>query len=236
MTHAWTHGSALLAPALLLVALAGPVGATSAEPVLCPSIDISVQGADEALTDQICGGAERALTALDSCHLTQAQPISISVLPEVIHPTTGMHCLALANCIDQSIQVTHPDFIAAAVTANPVYSQIPTEDLFISLIAHELTHLLISQTTAANLNPTDHEYMAYAMQISSLPAASRQVLLDQVRDPTAVNPGWINDFILNFKPTLFAAYVWLNFSRSENGCAQFQRLMDREITFELISY
>lgn len=211
-----------------------PVG-TRAAPYTCANPDIRVEAPDEATAGQVCDSSEKALLQLAACHLPLREQVTIAVVEKVRHPA-DYDCFAFADCTTENIEVTDPRIIPEITLKDGIYQKIPVGYLFDSLIVHELTHLLIHQSHQDRISETDHEYMAYAMQLQSLPPASRQVFLDQIDPADPIDPARINSFLMMSNPTLFAGLAWAHFSAPENGCAHFERIMNGDATFQIWTY
>lgn len=223
-----------LARSALCAALFFPAAALSA-PIACPNPAIRVDAPDGETADLVCESSEKALQNLAACHLPQRTPVLISVVDQVRHPL-GNDCVAFADCTTQVIQVTAPDFIPRTVEDGDVFTRIPAREMFASLIAHELTHLLIHQSHPDDVNEMDHEYMAYAMQIQSLAPQSRRIFLDQTAGTDPQDTSRINAFFMSANPSLFASHVWAHFSAPGNGCDHFKRILDGEASFQNWTY
>lgn len=224
-----SFSGACLALAAALCAL--PPG-TRAAPYLCANPDIRAEAPDDATAALACDSAQKALRQLAACHLPLREPVTVTIVDKVRHPADH-DCIAFADCTTQTVEVTAPRMIPEVTVKNGVYEKIPAEQLFESLIVHELTHLLIHQSHPDRIHETDHEYMAYAMQLQSLPPKARQVFLDQVDPTLPFDPARINQFYLMAQPTLFAGLAWMHFAAPENGCAHFERILTGRATFRI---
>ncbi|MBR9651841.1 hypothetical protein IT775_11990 [Thalassobius aquimarinus] len=172
---------------------------------------------------------------LAACHLPQREPVLISVVEKVQHPL-GTDCVAFADCTTQEIELTAPDFLPRNGRDGDVFTRIPTAEMFESLIAHELTHLLVHQSHPDRVNEINQEYMAYAMQLQSLAPETRMLFLDRIEVADPQDTSRINLFFMNTAPSLFAAHAWAHFSAPANGCAHFKRILDGEASFQSWTY
>ncbi|WP_319823753.1 DUF6639 family protein [Thalassovita sp.] len=210
-------------------------GGALADIYVCDTSAIRVTATTETLARSVCVGAENALRQLGQCSLALKQPVTIQLVEQVVHPF-GYDCFAYADCESASIQLSEPTTLAEAVAANEIYSEVPIDQMFEGLIAHELTHLVVNQIIPEGLSRVDHEYMAYVMQMQSYPPQTRQIFLNKIDATQKADPMRINSFFMRARPTLFAAYAWAHFSQAENGCAHFQRLLSGKTTFNYMIY
>ena len=107
---------------------------------------------------------------------------------------------------------------------------IPPEEVFESLVAHEMTHVFVAgMAPAGQINRSGQEYMAYAMQLQALPDASRQAITGAFNIRRPVETDALGDTIMDVAPMVFAARVWAHFSDQGNGCAFFADLIARRV-------
>jgi hypothetical protein len=226
-------GTALLVAAVMASATRAEPGSGTA-PVTCPDPRVAVSATDPAWVAEVCAAVSQARPVLSGCGLTQTEPVSVNVVANIPGPDVSPHCLAQYDCAAGTIAILDPDSLARALDPGDVLARIPGEELFASLIAHELTHAFY---TAAIGNVAqgraNHEYVAYAMQYASLPPALRAQLLTASPGTGPVAPEEMNEVILAMAPAVFAAKVWRHFSSDGNGCAFVGKLMRGEASLAL---
>lgn len=191
---------------------------------------LSVSSEDDALIAGLCETAERIKAKLEDCALEQISPITISVLPNP--PFALESCLARYKCEEERIEIAAPEKLRSVLLPDSPYAKIPVEDLFDSLIAHEMAHAFFSQMGCVEDECfADQEFVAYAMQFALLPRESRRKVVDAFPDMGPVDPAEFNPFILYAAPVRFGVRAWSYFSAPGNGCALVQRIVDREESF-----
>ena len=146
-------------------------------------------------------------------------------------------CLATFSCKESKIEILdHLSLQSALKKGNP-FSLLPVEDLFDSLIVHEMTHALsLGVACGSEERFVDREYMAYAMQLASMSPTTRQSLLNEYSQSGTIEREEINDFVLLTAPAIFAAKAWRYFSESDNGCDLFRKIIDGDEFFYLEPY
>ncbi|WP_175566881.1 DUF6639 family protein [Rhodovulum sp. ES.010] len=179
---------------------------------------ISVVAASDELAFRVCETVARVRPALAACHLRQVRALAIDVVPKITHPNAG--CIAQYDCRDERTAATDPAALPDVLGPDSIRRRIAPEALFDSLIVHELVHAFLDQSDCQR-QPclTEHEYIAYALQIDTLNPADRRAILESHRITDPADPRRLNDFMLAAAPDHFAQAVWLHFSQPGNGCA-----------------
>jgi hypothetical protein len=207
---------------------------THAVGVPCPDPRIAVTAEDPALASQACAAVARARPILADCQLVQTEPLSISIVPAITALGNSAHCMAIYDCAEKRLTVLTPTALAQNLDPQSVLARIPVDDLFASLIAHELTHAFyLAAIGGATQDRANHEYAAYAMQFATLPPAARAELLTANPGPGKVTTDELNAMILAMAPAVFAAKVWRHFAAEGNGCAFVAKLIRGEVTLAL---
>ncbi|SDI74626.1 DUF6639 family protein [Lutimaribacter saemankumensis] len=215
---------------VLLLTLAPQAGQAGDITHICATGD-TVTAPDSALVERACAALATALPRLAQCHLPRPEPLSILVTDAILgdHPD----CMGLFDCKANLIQVLPPSALEQIFRADSPYLRISSTLLFESLIVHEVTHALVYQAMGPDSGPrAQNEFMAYAMQYDFLPDAAREKLLEGRANGGTVTLESINGLILAMAPDAFAARVWFYFSRPENGCDLFGKLIRREMVFD----
>jgi hypothetical protein len=188
-----------------------------AEPLPCDEPMILVDTDDRGLFQRVCDVAMEALPRLETCHLRQQQPIVFRF--EEYISSSNAACLGLYHHGKNRIDLLTPEAFRSAHTLSDYCSVVPEAEHYDSIIVHELTHALLDQSPCReSACRIDQEYIAYAMQIDVMPKPVRDQFLSSVRVTAPVEVGQINEFILDFSPSSFAAAAWLHFTSSEHGC------------------
>ncbi|SNT32381.1 DUF6639 family protein [Antarctobacter heliothermus] len=195
-----------------------PCEGTVAETLLCADGEVAIESADRALSLRVCSVVERARPLLNACHLYQSSPIVLQVGD---HGTSLIHgCMGTYDPKTETIRVSDPGTLTDIVSAETFMGRMSAEKLFESLVVHELSHGFLKQTAEQRaLCLVDHEYTAYAIQLSWLDAQEPGAVDRLLGDIKDKDVSYLNDFIALAAPDLFAKAVWAHFSASENGCA-----------------
>jgi hypothetical protein len=202
------------------------------EPIECGSVGVSVTAPDPAITDLVCNAAEVAARQLDLCGLPLEQPVLVRVLDDFA--TNHNNCAALFDCKTMSVDIASPDALKGMISADSPWSQLSMEEYFASVVAHELAHAAFQQAVGDRVvDPTDHEYVAYAMQMQFLSALDRSAIISSfpVKPPVAASE--LNGIIAFMAPVLFAAKTWTHFTGPVGGCDFVRSLARGERTLGL---
>lgn len=217
-----------LAPVVVFLTLP-PVG-SFAVTLSCQGLDITVTAPDIGLANRVCSRAAASLELLASCQLKQSDPFSISVSP-ILPPDFG-GCFGVFHCNDDLVEVLTPEALSKAVQTSGNFKHLPVEVLFDSLITHEVSHALAFQSTlGAPRTAVEVEYIAYAMQMQSLPTEDRNAFVEAHPVTEPVSLMGLNNIILSFSPEVFAVKAWTHYREEENGCEFIHRILKHEVNF-----
>jgi hypothetical protein len=202
----------------MLLALGWPAS-SDAEPgaVICADDQLSVVAPTPELASFACDVALGAKTRIVACGLDQRRPIRIELTDRLEH--MAAECLAAYSCSDDVIRVTDPAAIPDALDPSSPYTRLPPDIVFAALVAHEMAHALLAQTSdGREIAFVDHEYVAAALELDSLAPEWRAVLIEAApiaREPTM---GLISPLIYALEPRAFAANAWSFFDAEDDGC------------------
>jgi len=216
---------------LRLAAIAAVLCAPSAGLADCGDPLIAVTAPDAALADLVCEAVTVAKTRLAACGLAQTSPIHISAVDRAMHPTFGA-CLATYTPGTASLQVTRPDQLSEVMVTNDARRALPPDILFTSLVLHELTHALVQQTAGAvEIGPGEHEFIANALEMDSLPERWRDVLLAARPIAPPGKADLVHPMIYALDSRAFANNAWVLFHAEGNGCDLVQRILTGAFRF-----
>ncbi|WP_137702764.1 DUF6639 family protein [Marimonas lutisalis] len=201
--------------------------ADASQHTACDTRNVTVIANDPEVSSRVCTVADRALARLEKCNLRQTQPITIEIKAQLEygHPA----CLGAFVCAENRVELLPPSQISDQMDDTHAFAGLSATDLFDSLIVHELTHALVFQTAGDEMPTVSaNEYIAYALQLDSLSAPNRRLVLQSHPTGTPVMADDLNDMVLMFSPGLFAARAWLHFSAPGHGCDFVKRLLENE--------
>jgi len=192
----------------------------------------SVEASDTDMGRRVCTLASEAAAQLAQCHLPQLDRIKLQVVDHFAH--IEGYCLGRYEVADAALKVSSPDSYPDLIEPDHVFYNIPVQQLFKSVIVHELSHAILQQQSSDIPHCiANHEYIAYAMQMQSLSPESRQIIVDNAGNTTDVTLEHLNSFIAQAAPMKFAAWSWLHFSGPEGGCDFIEKLVSGEATLKL---
>ncbi len=221
---------------MLLWMLAPGAAPASPEALACPDPRTRVAAESPALRDRVCARVEASRPLLGACGLEQSRPITLHVVWEIATDPLGPNCLGSYACDTDEIRVLHPEALLQAVGADNPLARLSADELFDSLVTHELAHALFAQSAEGGRPPAfvDQEYVAYAMQMASLEESARARLLEAHPGPQTVHALELNGIVALAAPTLFAAKAWRHFAQAGNGCTFVGRLVRGETSLALV--
>ncbi len=130
------------------------------------------------------------------------------------------------------VQVLDPEALSLAIRQAGNFASMPIDVLFDSLLVHEISHALAYQSSLAPPRTTaEAEYIAYAMQLESLPADVRDDFVASHPVTQPVSLMGLNDIILSFSPEVFAVKAWTHFRTEGNGCEFIRSILEQKVNF-----
>lgn len=210
----------LIASALLAAVV---FAAAANEPIRCPAAQVTVTATDPADIDTACSGAAAALTFFAARGIAPTRPFDISiveVMPPIVAEAPSVGCyirsedriyvLAFERC--RNLRLAHDIPIDRA--------------LHRGLVAHEVAHRIVADYVAPRrLGTIAHEYIAYVVMYSSLPAPEREHLLSYTPGSGFEAEAEINLTIYLLDPVLFGAQAYRHFIARQDGPAFLARIL-----------
>ena len=174
--NAMRHGGLkLLALFAALGALLAPGGTPRAETVTpcADGLPVEVAGAGRH-APEICRAAGVALDHLRALGLTPRQPLRIVLVEAAILHGGGLAYGQYDGGRDR-LELMSPEAIAAQQPPPSQFGYAIDGAMYGGLVAHELAHAVAQQHRRSDkLGSPAQEYLAYAVQLASLPAALRE--------------------------------------------------------------
>ncbi len=147
-------------------------------------------------------------------------------------PADDETCLATFHCDDNAIHVMSLDRIAETLEPDNPFAILPTTDFFDSLVIHEIAHAMLFHARGGQGRTfVEDEYVAYAMQMSTLSPEMRESLLDSLPSAGPIGLTDLTEKALMFTPTAFALNAWRHFEEPNHGCDFVDRILDDNVNF-----
>ena len=215
--------------AFLAMIVCPPVSAATVLDCDTPNISVEADSGKDA--DFACKATAIAIPRLAALGLTLQEPVQIKVT-EILEHVPGAY-VAFYCTADREIQVLTTECLEDPPARATAFSEMEAAVLFESLIVHELTHAAIDQWLPHHFVPKIvHEYLAYAIQLDTLPTAERQRILAKanVRGPPDI--ARINEALLDIAPLYFAAASWLFFTANGGDANHVKSVLDGGFLFD----
>ena len=194
----------------------------------CKGIPVTVTADDSSLAAQTCIATQSVLARLSQCHVRLRQPVKIEIVTDL--PSS---CLGLYHCGENHIEVLSPEAALATRTEDSVFSPLTKQEFFASILAHELTHAAYDATPCPFGDcAATAEYLAYAMQIMTLPPDKRDEIETGFEITRTISRDEINPMILYMAPDVFIRKSWGHLTQRENSCAYVKQIMEGKILFD----
>ncbi|SLN39936.1 hypothetical protein ROJ8625_01877 [Roseivivax jejudonensis] len=213
----------------LLAFLAATAGEAGGEPrLLCDDASLTVEGGSAAVRQRICDVVAREVPKLASCNVRVPADLTLRIEKDL-----APDCMGLFHCGKSLIQLLPPDLMSERRRPDRAFATVPDGAYFDSVIVHELTHAAYDAVPC----PFTHcvattEYVAYAMQIRSLPPGARAAFEAASEIDHDIARDELNAMYYAFAPDRFAQKAWLHFTQREDGCALIGQVMDGAVFFD----
>ncbi len=215
---------------LVFLGLLLPATGQAQDPIACPGTGVFAISDDTELSEKICTTAEIAVRDMKQCGLRLDQPVIISVLPKIEES-----CFGVFHCADQRIDVLSPSAMGQMTETHlGIWSGLPPETLFASVVTHELVHAAYANSPC----PFDHcpatsEYLAYAMQIASLrPEDRAHILAASSVEAEIIHRDEINFLYALLAPDRFAVKAFRHLYQKPDACAFISSIAAGEYWFD----
>lgn len=133
----------------------------------------------------------------------------------------------------RSYHIEVPSFSQAQLMAqrHPPFRVPMCQAMWQSFVAHEVAHA-VAQASFRMPTPSleAHEYIAYVVQLATLPEAIRQQLLEAFDNQAFQHERQINQIFLHLDPEVFAVKAYRHYVAQADPQAFFQRLLTRRLT------
>lgn len=197
----------------------------------CRGMPVDVIGATTEERQLICAASEQAAGLFKQCGLANMPLMRVQVTKEPPH-VCGVDAFGSFDANAQSIRLVNTSACRRLAIANPTYALLPFVQFYKSLAVHEIAHQMFrSHLKGKAVSHATHEYVAYAIQIASMPLKVRTQFLDAIRrePPSDLSP--FVDMVLLMSPAYFAAIAYDHFSAPGNGYRIIRGVLQGTIEF-----
>ena len=199
--------------------------------VPCRRAPVDVSGASQEEHQLVCEAAEHAVDLFGQCEFKTHRRIRVHVTKRP--PTVcGVHAFGSFDVKAHRIRLVDAQTCRKMANANAAYASLPYREFYKSLVAHEVAHFIFrSSLDERAVSHTTHEYVAYAIQIASMPSYVRDRFLKSFRrkPPTDLSP--FVDMVYLMSPAYFGALAHDHFSAPGNGCRILREIVEGQIEF-----
>ena len=198
----------------------------------CPNSKVVVALSQPEDCEIACTGAIDAISFLEANGLRLAGPINILPMGRI---TDEILADAFGYFDSRTERIYVQGFSASqrAVQGLGIFGLPMDRDLYRSIVAHEVAHLIASHNFTMKSPPgMAQEYIAYVTQLATMPPGLRDRILANFPGEGFRTSMEISPVIHMLSPENFAVRVYRHFVRTENGAAYFHRLLTGEIRID----
>ena len=159
------------------------------------------------------------------------------ILPSAAKEWTGIRVFGYYNSDTHGVEMTTSKTNWVNDKKRTFFKLRYTNDLHISVIAHELTHAYNKeQYRTKRKGHSPDEYMAYVLQISTMPESLRNKVLNHKDNKGQILPGKgaVNDFMHAVDPHGFGISAYNHYHSADGGKAFVDEILDGQYTGELM--
>ncbi len=220
----------LLCLAVLAATFAAPAAAAERR---CVGSNTTVTAESPSDAYLACAGAADAVAFLAQHGFTVDTVMRVDIRDTVfVHSENkpSFRVLGQFDVDDDVILVTSTAGQRKMAADKPIFA-IPYDDaLFRSVVAHEVAHAIVEDNFAL-IKPSRmaHEYIAYIVQLATLPRHLRYQILDHHQVPGFDSELEINPIVYGLDPDVFAVKAYLHYRRPAVGTVFLQSLLYRDL-------
>lgn len=220
---------------LLCATLAALSLISRADELVCPSTQATVAypGDDFRETASIaCDAITRTLGFMAASGFDTRNALRVEIVDELSTRDQG-HPLGTYDNGSDAIRLLSWESFCQACSDNPLFGMPPNLDLYQSVIAHEAAHAIASGNFRIEKpSRTAHEYIAYVVQLSTMPADLRQLIIEQSSVSGFNDASEISSVYLAMNPEAFAVKCYLHYRDPENGNEFLHKLLGGEVRLD----
>lgn len=204
----------------LIVATAPGVAATP-----CGETQVSVAAGNADDVRVACRGVAGAIAFLAERGFGVREPVFVEVV-ESIEVIPGASVLGIYDPKADVVKVLARSAFSSGTVGDVVLGLPVDEALYASVFAHEVAHAVIYRNIGRReLSPAAHEYLAYAVQLATLPVAYRQRVLARFPGAVFTDLDQVSEIALGFDPDRFAVKAYQHFRKLDDQDAALRRLL-----------
>jgi hypothetical protein len=215
----------LIATGLAIAIGVDVVPARGAAPTPCADVPVTVTAVDGDDAGIGCRGAGLAIAFLAERGFAVRTPIVAEVVGDIdIIP--GASVLGFFDPSTDVVKVLARSAFSSGTTGDSVLGLPMDETLYTSIFAHEVAHAVIYQNLGGRKLPlAAHEYLAYAVQLATLPPSYRKPILARFPGAGFADLEEVSELALGFDPDRFAVKAYLHFRNRDDQDAVLRRLL-----------
>lgn len=199
----------------------------------CAGTNATIYAESDADARMACAGAADAIAFLSEQGLTVDTVMWIDILDSVFTSASDNPSFRVLGQFDprkNRIMVTSTKGQREMAAEKPIFGIPYDEALFRSVVAHEVAHAIAEE----NFRVTEpsrlaHEYIAYIVQLATMPAPLRQQILEHETASAFSSELEINPMVYAMDPDLFAVKSYRHYRSASVGVTFIQSLLNRDL-------
>lgn len=197
----------------------------------CIETPVSVTGASPAEANHVCAAAKSAMKLFRQCGLEMPKHMRVRVDPKPLE-VGGSHVFASFDSRDKVIRIVDLDTFARMTITELPSPVLPLHEFYRSVIVHEMSHQILRANLKGKKVPrAAHEYVAYSIQLGSMPVEARQRYLSLFKRGPPAGLAPFVEGMLYLAPQHFGALAYDHFSAPGNRCRILRGIVQGRVQF-----
>ncbi len=212
----------------LLLILLCPA-AMANQSLVCPNANATVSGMDRTDFIMVCDAVADTAKLMSDLGFNTSAHLEIEVLDDASRSLHPIPIIGLFNTRVRRVEIVDYATHLAGTGLGRPFGLDPSRELYYSFVAHEVSHAYTHENTRfTRLSTVSHEYIAYVVQFSVMPAELRKSILERIDVPAFSCDEEISEIYLNLNPSYFAVKIWRHFIKPENGKVYINAILNGE--------
>ncbi len=204
--------------------------AYSAEPVRCTDSNASVFSDSTNDAQLACQSVGKTLDFMKSMGFNIDTRFTI----ELVDHTLRLHGSEVTGTYDSGhLRIKVPSFSQAQVVSgrHAPFGMTMSYSVWQSFIAHEVAHAVAQENFRVERpGIAAHEYIAYVVQLATLPKETREVLLEGYDNSAFRHERQISRVFLELDPEVFSVKAYRHYLAQPDPSVFFQRLLSKKLS------
>lgn len=197
----------------------------SADSVRCRIPEFIVVDADPQYAELVCDTVTDTVYYMERYGFRATRPETRVHIVDTLVQTHFVSSLGSYDAKHDRIEILSYEAALKVLPHRPAFGIKMSPELYRSFVAHEIAHAIANVNFARPPVVSAHEYIAYTVQLATMPESLRAAIIRNVDTEGFDHPKEVDEMLLAVDPNLFAVKSYLHFARPQNGALAFEQLL-----------